>query len=74
MQSGYDNFLLVFADIRKRCTEEEANLFAVISKAIWARCNGVIFGEEFVHPNTVVSRVVDSWNLFKLTKEYRDTE
>ena len=74
MQSGYESFLLVFADIRKRCNEEEVDLFAVISKAIWARRNGVIFCGEFVHPITVVSRAVDSWNMFKLTKEYKDAE
>jgi hypothetical protein len=67
MQSWYEDFMLVFADVRRRCNEEEIELFAVIAKAIWARRNGMIHGEEFIHPNTMVNRAVNSWNQFKLT-------
>jgi hypothetical protein len=66
--------MLVFVDVRRHCNEEEAKLFAIIAKAIWARRNGMIYGEDFIHPNAVVNRAVNSWNQFKLTKEYRDAK
>jgi ribonuclease HI len=34
----------------------------------------MIYGEDFIHPNAVVNRAVNSWNQFKLTKEYRDAK
>ena len=46
----------------------------VIAKGIWTRRNGVIFGEDFVHPNAIVSGATNSLKQFKLTKEFRDLE
>jgi hypothetical protein len=66
--------MIVFTEVRRRYNEEEAELFAVIAKAIWARQNEMIFGEEFIHPNSMVNRAVNNWNLFNLTKEYRDAK
>ena len=44
----------VFTGMVERCSTHELNLFAFITKRIWARRNTVIYGGEFLHPCKIV--------------------
>lgn len=44
--------------------EEDLELFATIAKAIWKRCNEVIHGGIFTHPNVIVVESVLSLQQF----------
>jgi ribonuclease HI len=74
MNSSYSDFKAVFTEIMGRCNTEETELCAVIAKGIWTRQNGVVFGEDLIHPDVLIREASNSLQQFRLTKEYKDLE
>ena len=53
--TGGENFGELVEMLMERLEKDELELFAMISKSIWKRRNGVMHGESFTHPSEVVT-------------------
>lgn len=49
-----DDFSELVENLIEFLHKDEIKLFAMIAKRIWKRRNGVVYGETFIHPCTVV--------------------
>jgi hypothetical protein len=48
------DFVQIFEEVSQRCDKDEVELFAVVSRKIWLRRNGVVHGESFTHPTQLL--------------------
>jgi ribonuclease HI len=68
------DFMMVLADVRRHCNEEEAELFVVIPKLYGPDGMELFLTKNSSIPILWLVGRSNSWNLFKRTKEYRDVE
>jgi hypothetical protein len=63
--SGGSTFGLLAETIMETCEGANIEFLAVVVRKIWLRCNGVVFGSEFTHPQKVILEASQSIGDFR---------